>query len=90
MRSPVPVILGLSALGLLALAVFPPAAVALAATLIVGGAILGARGERVSGFAFAATGGALFVATVMFLVLVDAKQEEPVILGPDTGLTPSP
>lgn len=88
MRSPVPVILGLSALGLLALAVFPPAALALASTLIVGGAVVGARGDREGGFGLAATGGALFVATVLFLAVVDAKQDEPVILGPDIGLTP--
>ena len=88
MRSPVPVLLGLSALGLLALAVSPPAAMALAATMIAGGAITGSRGDRASGFGFAATGVALFLATVLVLAVVEARQDEPVIIGPDTGLTP--
>jgi len=87
-RSPVPVLVGLSALGLVALAVFPPAAVALAATMILGGAVVGARGDRVAGYGLAGTGIALFLATVLVLVLADAGQDEPVILGPDTGLTP--
>jgi len=88
MRSPLFVLLGLSAVGLLALAVFPPAAMALSATLIMGGAVVGARGDRPGGFGLAATGGALFLATVLVLAVVSERQDEPVILGPNTGLTP--
>lgn len=88
MRSPVPVLLGLSALGLVALLVFSPAAMALAAVLIMGGAVVGARGDRTGGFGLAGTGIALFLAAVLVLALVRAREEEPVIIGPDTGLTP--
>ena len=89
MRSPVPLLVGLSALGLVALLVFPPAALALAATLILGGAVVGRRGDRVGGYGLAGTGIALFLATVLVLALARAREEEPVIIGPDTGLTPS-
>ena len=88
MRLPVLALLGLSVVGLLALAVFPPAAIALAAILLLAGAVAGARGDRVSGFGLAATGVTLLVAAVLVLAFVDARQDEPVIIGPDRGLTP--
>lgn len=88
-RSPVLLLVGASAVGLVALAVSPLAAVVLGGGLIVAGVIVRARGDRVVGFGLAATGGALFLAAVLLLALVDARQDEPVILGPDTGLEPA-
>ncbi len=88
MRSPVPVLVGLSVVGLVALAGFLPGALVLAGGLIVAGAVVRARGDRASGLALAATGAALFAAAVLLLALVEARQDEPVIIGPDTGLTP--
>jgi hypothetical protein len=80
--------LGLSAIGLVALAISPLAAVVFAGLLAVVGVAVAARGDRVTGFGIGATGVALFLAAVLVLVLVDARQDRPVILGPDTGLTP--
>ncbi len=88
MRSPVLLLLAVSAVGLVALALSPLAAVVLGGLLIVAGVAFRARGDRVTGFGLAATGSALFLAAVLVLVLVDAEQDDPVILGPDTGLTP--
>ena len=87
-RSPVLLLLAASAAGLVLLALSPLAAVVLAAVLVVAGVVLRARGERVTGLGIAATGGALFLAAVLVLALVEAEQDEPVILGPDTGLIP--
>ena len=89
-RSPLPPLLGASAAGLVLLVLSPLAAVVLAGVLIVAGVVVRARGRRVTGAGLAATGGALFLAAVLVLVLVQAEQDEPVILGPDTGLTPVP
>lgn len=75
-------------MGLVALAVSPLAAVALSGGLVIGGVVLGARGDRVAGLGLAATGCALFVAAVVMLTLAQSSQDEPVILGPDTGLIP--
>jgi len=86
--SPLPVLVGASTAGLVALAVSPLASVVVSAVLIVAAVVIGARGDRVMGVGLAATGGALCLAAVLVLVLVDARQDEPVILGPDTGLTP--
>jgi len=87
-RALLSVLVAASTLGLVALAVFPPAAVGLGGALILGGAVTRARGDRTSGFGLAATGAALVLAAVLVLVLVDARQDRPVILGPDIGLTP--
>ena len=81
-------LVGLSVVGLVALAVFLPGALVLAGGLIVSGAVVRARGDRAGGLALAATGTALFAAAVLLLALVEARQDEPVIIGPDTGLTP--
>lgn len=83
-----PVLVGISAAGLVALAVSPLAAVALGGVLFAAGVVVRARGERAFGVGLAATGGALFFAAVLFLVLVDARQDEPIILSPETGLIP--
>lgn len=88
MRSPVPLLVGASVAGLAALAVSPLAAVLLGGVLVITGMVVRARGERVTGLGLAATGGALFLAAILVLVVVDASQDEPVILGPDAGLTP--
>ena len=89
MRSPALLLVGVSAAGLVLLVVSPFAAVLLAAVLVVAGAVVRARGDRVTGLGLAATGVALFVAAVLVLVLVQAEQDDPIILGPDTGLTPA-
>lgn len=88
MRSPVTALLVVSVVGLVALAVLPVAAALLGGVVIVVGALVRARGDRTSGFGLAATGGALVLAAVLVLVLAEARQDEPVILGPETGLTP--
>ncbi len=88
MTSPLPILLGLSAAGLVALAVAPLAAVAFGGVLVVTGVVVRGRGEPVTGTGIAATGATLFLAAVLLLVVVDARQGDPVILGPDTGLTP--
>lgn len=88
MRSPVLLLLAVSAVGLVALALSPLVAVVLGGLLIVAGVAVRARGDRVTGFGLAATGGALLLAAVLLLALVDAEQDDPVILGPDTGMTP--
>ena len=88
MRSPVLLLLGVSAAGLVALALSPLAAVLLGAVLALAGVVVRARGDRATGFGLAATGGALFLAAVLLLALVDARQDDPVIIGPDTGLEP--
>ena len=75
-------------MGLVALAVSPLVAVVLGGMLVVAGVVLRGRGDRVTGGGIAATGVALFLAAVLVLVLVEARQDDPVILGPDTGLTP--
>ncbi len=85
---PVVTLVGLSAVGLVALVTSPLAAVVVGGALVVAGAVVRARGERVTGAGIAATGAALFLAAVVVLVLVDDRQDDPVILGPDTGLTP--
>ncbi len=87
-RSPVPALIGASVAGLVALAISPLAAVLGGGLLVVVGAVVRARGDRVAGLGLAATGAALFVAAVLLLALADAGQDEPVILGPNTGLTP--
>lgn len=87
-RTPLPLLCGLSLAGLVALALSPLVAVIGGAVLVVVGAAVRARGDGATGFGLAATGVALFLAAVLVLVLVDAEQDEPVILGPDTGLTP--
>lgn len=87
MRSPV-LLVGLSAIGLLVLAVSPLAAVVFGGVLVVVGVVVRARGDRLTGLGMAATGVALCLAAVLVLALVDAGQQDPVILGPDTGLTP--
>lgn len=87
-RSPVALLIGISAAGLVALAVSPLAAALLGGVLVVTGATVRARGQRVTGFGLVGTGAALFLAAVLVLVLVSARQDEPVILGPDTGLIP--
>jgi len=87
-RSPLPLLLGASTVGLVALALSPLAAVVLGGALVVAGVSVRARGRRATGFGLAATGVALFLAAVLILVLVDADQDEPVIVGPDTGLEP--
>lgn len=81
-------LVGLSVLGLAALAVSPLVAAVFGGVLVVAGAVVRARGDGVTGVGVAATGGALVLAAVVVLALVDARQEDPVILGPDTGLTP--
>lgn len=88
LRSPVTVLVGISAAALVTLLLSPFAAVLLAAALLIGGLVARARGQRVIGVAVAATGGALFLAAVLLLALVDADQDEPIILGPNTGLIP--
>lgn len=87
MRSVAP-LFGLSVVGLVALAVSPLAAVLFGGVLVVGGVVVRARGDRVTGLGLAATGVAVCLAGVLVLALVDAGQQDPVILGPDTGLTP--
>jgi hypothetical protein len=87
-RSPLPLLLAASAAGLVALALSPLFALAVAGALVVAGAVVGARRSRSTGVGLMATGAALLVASVLLLVLVEADQDEPVILGPDTGLTP--
>jgi hypothetical protein len=87
-RSPVPLLLAGSGVGLVALALSPLLALALGGALVVAGAAIRARRSRTTGLGLMATGGALFLAAVLLLVLVEAEQDEPVILGPDTGLTP--
>ena len=88
MATPLPLLLGLSAAGLVALAVAPLAAVVFGGLLVVVGVVVRARGEPVTGTGIAATGATLFLASVLLLALVGARQSEPVIVGPDTGLTP--
>ncbi len=88
MAAPLPLLLGLSAAGLVALAVAPLAAVAFGGVLVVAGVVVRARGEPVTGTGIAATGATLFLASVLLLVVIDARQGKPVIVGPDTGLTP--
>jgi len=88
MRSSALVLVGLSGFGLLLLAISPLVAVVFAGALVIGGVAVGARGDRSTGLGLAATGGALFLAAVLVLALTDARQDRPVILGPDTGLTP--
>jgi len=85
---PVATLLGISAVGLVALAASPLAAILLGGVLVVAGVAIRVRGDRAIGAGIAATGAALFAAAVLVLVLADAGQDEPVILGPDTGLTP--
>lgn len=87
-RSPLPLLLGCSVAGLVALALSPLLAIALAGALVVAGAVVRARRSRVTGFGLVATGGALFLAAVLLLVVVEADQDEPIIIGPDTGLEP--
>jgi hypothetical protein len=87
-RSPLVLLIGASVAGLVALALSPLVAVFMAGGLVVAGSVVRARGDRITGLGLAATGGALFLAAVLVLVLVDASQDEPIILGPDTGLTP--
>ena len=87
-RSPLPLLVGASLVGLVALAVSPLAAVIGGGLLVVAGAVVRARGDHVTGLGLAATGGALFLAAVLVLSLAEADQDKPVILGPDTGLTP--
>jgi hypothetical protein len=86
-RSPL-LLVGVSLVGLLALAVSPLIAITLSGALVIAGVVLRARGERVTGFGLAATGCALFLAAVLVLALAERSQDEPVILGPDTGLIP--
>jgi len=88
MTAPLPLLLGLSAAGLVALAVAPLAAVFFGGVLVVAGVVVRGRGEPVTGTGIAATGATLFLAAVLLLVMADARQGEPVIVGPDTGLTP--
>lgn len=87
-RSPAAVLLGASAIGLVALALSPLAAVVVAGALVVAGVVVRAQGDSALGVGLAATGGALFLAAVLVLVLVDARQDEPIILSPETGLIP--
>lgn len=87
MRSPV-LLVGLSAIGLVVLAFSPLAAVVFGGVLVVAGVVVRAKGGRVTGLGVATTGVALCLAAVLVLALVDAGQQDPVILGPDTGLTP--
>jgi hypothetical protein len=87
-RSPIPLLTAASAAGVVALALSPLSALAVAGALVIGGAAVRARRSRSTGLGLMATGGALFLACVLLLVLVEADQDEPVILGPDTGLTP--
>lgn len=87
-RSPVLLLVGVSTAGLAALAISPLAAAVLAAVLVVVGVVIRARSDRVLGLGLAGTGGVLFLAAVLVLALVDADQDEPIILGPDTGLIP--
>lgn len=87
-RSPLLLLLAVSVVGLLALALSPLAAVVMSGILVVAGASVRARRNRVTGIGLMATGGALFLAAVLFLVMVEADQDEPVIIGPDTGLVP--
>lgn len=87
-RSPLPVLLVASALGLVALALTPLAAIVLGGALVVGGAVVRARRSRSTGLGLMATGAALFLVAVLVLVWVEAKQDDPVIIGPDTGLLP--
>lgn len=87
-RSPLPLLLGSSAAGLVALALSPLLAIAVAGALVVGGAVVRTRRSRVTGFGLMATGGALFLAAVLLLAVVEADQDDPIILGPDTGLEP--
>jgi len=81
-------LLGLSVLGLVALAVSPLAAIGFGGLLVVAGVVVRARGDRVTGVGISATGVALCLAAVLVLALADARQDDPVILGPDSGLTP--
>jgi len=85
---PVAALLGLSAIGLATLAFSPLAATVFGGLLVVAGVVVWARGDRATGVGIAATGAALFLAAVVVVALVDARQDKPVILGPDTGLTP--
>jgi len=88
MRSPALVLLGLTAAGLVTLALFPSAALAMGGLLVLAGAVVLVRGDRPLGIGIAATGVTLFLVAVLVLAVVDAHQDEPVILGPDSGLTP--
>jgi len=87
-RAHLTVLVGLSAAGLVALALLPTVALALGGVLLLAGLVVRARGDRVVGIGIAATGVTLFLVAVLVLVAVDARQDEPVILGPDSGLTP--
>jgi len=87
-RSPLPLLLGLSAAGLVALAVAPFAAIVFGGLLVVAGVSVRARGDAATGIGVAATGATLSLAAVVYLAVVDARQQDPVIVGPDTGLTP--
>jgi len=89
MRLPLLVLLGLSAAGLVALAIAPPVALAMGTAMVMAGAFVRARSDRVLGTGVAATGVALVLVAVLVLAIVDTRQDKPVILGPGTGLTPA-
>ena len=85
---PLPVLVGSSAVGLAVLAFSPLAAAVFGGILLMAGVVVRARVDRATGAGIAATGVALFLAAVLVLALVDTRQQDPVILGPGTGLTP--
>lgn len=87
-RSPIPLLVSVSAAGLVVLAISPLASVIVAGVAAVAGIVVRARGRPGLGLGLAATGVALCLAAVLVLALVDAGQRDPVILGPGTGLTP--
>lgn len=84
----VAVLLGIGVVGLVALVLSPVAAAVLGGFLITVGFAVRARGDRATGTGIVASGGALLLIALLLVVLVDAGQDKPVILGPDTGMTP--
>jgi hypothetical protein len=86
-RSPLPLLIAFTGVGLVALALHPLVAAGLGAVAVVVGLVVRLRSDRVLGLGLVGSGVALGLAAVLLLVLVDRHEAKVVHLDDRTGLS---